>query len=64
MRLSFVKTSEFRGGFEPPKPPPRYATALGGGIAEHSGVRGCYDESLVYYFPDGISKALRFKDTA
>jgi hypothetical protein len=21
IRLSFVKTSEFRGGFEPPKPP-------------------------------------------
>ena len=29
IRLSFVKTSEFRGGFEHPKPPPRYATDLG-----------------------------------
>jgi hypothetical protein len=30
VRLSFVKISEFRGGFEPPKPPPpsRYATGL------------------------------------
>jgi hypothetical protein len=25
--LSFVKTSEFRGGFEPSKPPSQYATA-------------------------------------
>jgi hypothetical protein len=29
IRLSFVKTSEFRGGFEHPKPPPRYATLWG-----------------------------------
>jgi hypothetical protein len=30
IRLSFVKTSEFRGGgFEPPQPPPlRYATEV------------------------------------
>jgi hypothetical protein len=27
MRLSFVKISEFRRGFEPPKLLPRYATA-------------------------------------
>jgi len=27
IRLSFVKTSEFRRGFEHPKPPPRHATA-------------------------------------
>jgi hypothetical protein len=25
IRLSFVKTSKFQGGFEPPKPPPQYA---------------------------------------
>jgi hypothetical protein len=28
IRLNFVKTSKFQGGFEPPKPPPQYANVF------------------------------------
>jgi hypothetical protein len=41
IRLSFVKTSEFQGGLNPPKPHPQYATG------HHDRLSVVYNENFV-----------------